>query len=672
LKRGDFPAFEQGFLAALEQDPLNLDGWLELAEAYIAAKRPQGTLMAVQAVLQANPNTARAYQLMSQAFEALGDQGKAVAALDKADQVQPSTETAYALAQKFLSLDLPGRSIPYLQRLVNSHPGDRKYRQQLALALMMFGKAAEAAALFQELLLSDRTNRQLALFYSMAMKPVTFSAFSHANREAIELVMAMPDINHQMIAAPALSLLHLDPQFAALKTSPAQLSPDDDGLHALITSTFFLHCISRLKLRDAALEHWLTAMRRRFLLDWQGNSALLEQAGDFLAALAIACWFNEYVFAEDDEERAAIVFLKEKVQGQKAGPLAALYGCYAPLTDMGVDAKGTNGFWAELKDAQITHPKEERKLGDAIPAFAPIADATGEAVKAMYEERPYPRWRQPVSFSDKGLHGFAGSGSNLLIGGCGTGQEIVNFCANLPQLKVTAIDLSRASLGYARRQIERVGLLNRVTFKQGDLQNVAALDTTFDLVTSSGVLHHLRDPDKGLKALLSVLAPNGRMHIALYAQHARHHYLQAAIDLAKAKGVGQGIDGMRAYRQEIMALPAEHPASRVAGLMDFYTLNECTDLLFHIQECWYTLPQLKELLDSNELELTAFKIPQQRRQQYLKLNPNDRAHIDWATLQAFEAEADPDTFIGMYDFWVKRKGDTAPHPLDAAITRHMI
>ena len=43
----------------------------------------------------------------------------------------------------------------------------------------------------------------------------------------------------------------------------------------------------------------------------------------------------------------------------------------------------------------------------------------------------------------------------------------------------------------------------------------------FDLIVCTGVLHHLADPDAGLRALRSVLNPKGAMYLMVYAPYGR-------------------------------------------------------------------------------------------------------------------------------------------------------
>ncbi len=85
---------------------------------------------------------------------------------------------------------------------------------------------------------------------------------------------------------------------------------------------------------------------------------------------------------------------------------------------------------------------------------------------------------------------------------------------------------------------------------------------------------------------------------------------------------------------------------------DMYTTSACRDLLFHAREHQFTLPQIATVLDELGLALIGFESP----------GPDARRHFDAtpAGLTEFERweqveQAEPQTFQGMYQFWVRRK-----------------
>jgi hypothetical protein len=112
---------------------------------------------------------------------------------------------------------------------------------------------------------------------------------------------------------------------------------------------------------------------------------------------------------------------------------------------------------------------------------------------------------------------------------------------------------------------------------------------------------------------------------------------------------------MRAARAAILALPAGDAARAVADSLDFYSLSGCRDLLFHVQETSFTLPQLAHALADLDLAFIGFEFPDDTaatayRAQY----PEDRAFADLDNWHRFETDR-PDTFAQMYQFWVRKR-----------------
>ena len=87
---------------------------------------------------------------------------------------------------------------------------------------------------------------------------------------------------------------------------------------------------------------------------------------------------------------------------------------------------------------------------------------------------------------------------------------------------VLAVDLSLASLAYARRKAMEFGLAN-ITFAQADILTLGKAARSFDAIESSGVLHHMADPFAAWRALLGLLKPGGFMLVGLYSRLARRN-----------------------------------------------------------------------------------------------------------------------------------------------------
>ena len=115
---------------------------------------------------------------------------------------------------------------------------------------------------------------------------------------------------------------------------------------------------------------------------------------------------------------------------------------------------------------------------------------------------------------------------NVLVAGCGTGQHAITTATKYENSFVTAIDLSAQSLCYAKRKAQEYGIKN-VNFIEMDILDLKKLNRKFGLIECSGVLHHMKDPIKGLSNLSDCLESNGYLKLGLYSKYAREKILKA-------------------------------------------------------------------------------------------------------------------------------------------------
>ncbi len=238
---------------------------------------------------------------------------------------------------------------------------------------------------------------------------------------------------------------------------------------------------------------------------------------------------------------------------------------------------------------------------------------------------------------------------DILIAGCGTGQHTLETARRFAGANVLAVDLSLTSLAYAKRKTRELGLGN-VEYAQADIIELGSFTRRFDLIEASGVLHHLRDPRQGWRLLLSLLRPKGFMHVALYSACARES-IRSVRSFIAARGYRPEPAGIREFRQEILALADDNPLKEVARYSDFYTISECRDLLFHVEEHQFTLPEIKSFLAENHLQFIGFDgeiVPKFR----LRF-PQEDALLDLDRWHEFEMEQ-PRSFVNMYQFWLQK------------------
>jgi SAM-dependent methyltransferase len=235
------------------------------------------------------------------------------------------------------------------------------------------------------------------------------------------------------------------------------------------------------------------------------------------------------------------------------------------------------------------------------PAPADAADK----VRAFYDSHPYPapianldRHRELYRNPDRGralsllLWPTEKQRTNqeILVAGCGTSQAAA-YALREPDARVTAIDISETSLRYTRDLQQRYGLGN-LTLHRLAIEGVRELGREFDQIVCTGVLHHLPDPDIGLQALRSVLAPGGAVHLMVYAAYGRAGIYMMQ-EYSRLLGVGASEEELRDLGTTIGALSTDHPIAGVSRrAKDFRHPDALADALLHPQDRAYTVPQI--------------------------------------------------------------------------------
>jgi len=166
---------------------------------------------------------------------------------------------------------------------------------------------------------------------------------------------------------------------------------------------------------------------------------------------------------------------------------------------------------------------------DGVPNLRLPGDAPTEAVRRFYEAAPFPGYRPRESLT--GLRAraersaFAGLLDRAIAGdarivevGCGTGQLCL-FLSRADRVIVGA-DLTRASLVLGAAAAARFGL-DRVQFVETDLQRPGLKARAFDVVLSSGVVHHTPEPRASFARLAALARPGGTIVVGVYNAVAR-------------------------------------------------------------------------------------------------------------------------------------------------------
>lgn len=429
---------------------------------------------------------------------------------------------------------------------------------------------------------------------------------------------------------------------------------------------------------DIELEKLLAMVRRAMLESaWsdrgQGeNTEILA----FYGGVARQCFINEYVYALSDEEARCAKELRNRLSEAicEESPIPAIWviavSAYYPLHSLSHANRLLERTWPEAVQAvlsmQLSEHIEEVRHSTKIPAITPISDEVSMLVKQQYESNPYPRWIKgappgPLLTIDEYIsrrfphakYQPIGKASEveILIAGCGTGQHPISKAQTIRGGQVLAIDLSMASLSYARRKAEELNVKN-IEFAQGDILELGVIKRRFDVIESVGVLHHMDKPLEGWRMLLSLLRPGGIMRLGIYSEAGRADIVSAR-ELILKGGYGADADSIRRCRQDLIEADKDANGISVIQRRDFFSMSTCRDLLFHVNEHRFCLPKISEFINNNKLQFLGFEVPFDILRNYNQSYPRD---IDASNLEQwhiFEKE-NPNTFRGMYQFWVQK------------------
>jgi SAM-dependent methyltransferase len=313
----------------------------------------------------------------------------------------------------------------------------------------------------------------------------------------------------------------------------------------------------------------------------------------------------------------------------------------------------------------------------------PASDAATPVVSAFYDRFPYPgdplqdgsppgyNWRWCV---DSAWAAAAGALPlrpadgprtwRILDAGCGTGVSTDYLCHLNPGSSVLAVDISAGALVVARERTRRSGAAAQVRdlrIEQRSLLDLAG-EGPFDYINSVGVLHHLREPEAGLRALAGLLRPGGLLHLFLYADGGRWeiHRTQRALTLLD---VGTGEAGLRLGRQLLAELPdtnrlRRHHDQRWA--LDTTADANFADMYLHPQETSYNLDRLMAFVAAAGLDFAGFSNPEvwdparlvqgELLERARALSPRQQ----WSLVE----ELDPD--ISHFEFFLSRGPVAAP------------
>ena len=630
-----------------------------------------------QIAIKLNPKFVEAHYNMASALQKKGDLKGAIKAYKQAVLIKPDYADAfYNLANTLKDMGELGAAIKSYKQAIKINPNLHNAHNNMGNALKDMGKLTAAIESYKRAIKINSSHEDA---YRNLGKSLQNVVFTRPDSDLKSIIHSMLESANQArpkdIAAAALSLLKLEPavkEFLSTHVSGEDLQLLERLIANVDEEPLFLKLMTLCPLGDLAFEKILTNARSVLLMSTNNISAAPATLR-FLSALALQCFANDYLYHQTDEETKSLTILETLVEqallkGIQPSPhWVLILGSYKALHQY--QWCGQLSLTQDLQAVlamQVFEPQQEHYLKTKIPILKELSDKVSSKVRDQYEESPYPKWIDlglilspaPIAKVVKALKVrladhkiFEVEAPAILIAGCGTGQHSIDTAARFKNAKVLAIDLSLSSLAYAQRKTEALGVQN-LEYMQADLLDLGQLNKTFDIIESSGVLHHMEKPMAGWKVLVSCLKVGGLMKIGLYSELARQHIAKMREEIQQLNTETDHI-GMKRFRNGVIRSKSPHHQLIISS-PDFHSMGSLRDLLFHVQEHRFTIPQIQHCLTKLGLKFCGFEVGT-ITQDFKRTNSGEDDAYDLIKWHTYE-QAHPHAFAGMYQFWCQKVG----------------
>jgi len=667
---------EASYRKAIELKPNFAEGYNSLGNTLKELGRLEEAEASYRKAIELKPNFAEVHYNLGIILKELGRLEEAEVCNRKAITLKPDLVEAHInLGNVLNELGRSKEAEANYRRAIALKPDLTDAHNNLGVILQKNGKLNEACSAYIQAI---NLNPDFTDAYANLGKAIKNVRFNSSNVELYPLLIRLLSAGNfarpKDLAPSILSLLKHDPLIKnlLLEENFATSLKEANSIIGNLDKLTLLHYLMRVcPLPDLQFEGFFVTMRSLLLTnldDFKASPELIY----FLSTLSLHCFTNEYVYIEKDEETELVENLETEIMQtitKSEQPEAIKILClasYRPLHQYNWYQKlEALDHLEEVKSRLIEEPHAEKVIEAEIPMLGEISDDVSRKVRVQYEENPYPRWIKlgiPIkaqSISEVcakiDLHLHSESIKNviapaILIAGCGTGQHSIGTASRFSDCQVTAVDLSLASLAYAKRKTTELGITN-LEYLQADILRLDQLEQKFDIIESVGVLHHMDEPMAGWRVLTDLLKPGGLMRIGLYSELARQYIVGVRKEITLL-GVGTSESEIREFRRSLAESNDENHQRLTKGV-DFFSLSTLRDLIFHVQEHRFTLPQIKKCLDELGLKFCGFE-NKDAISNFRELHGEEADFYDLALWHQYE-ESNPRAFIGMYQFWCQKQ-----------------
>lgn len=642
-----------------------------------------------------NPAGVKGLNLLSRVELFSGNLEQAHDIISRALSAKPNSPTVLysaghiALAQGYLN-----DAEKYFTASVKISRVATRAASSLAYTYLEQGKYVEAFQLYQELIKTQANDPHIRNKLFEAASHINADFYSQELEANVLRYLDFNDVDHSLLRNLVTTLLHHKLQLTEANT-PLEFDQ-------IARDPLLLASLKRFYFCDALLERLFISLRQTLLFNTVQGMTLPTSHLDLAHAIAVQAQLNEYVWPVTQNEEDIINELEtllcqitEQTQWQLSdiAPAVLILSQYKDLATTKIahifshtDTQ-TQTLKNDIKTSYLTdiieysiHARNNEieranKLAYWSPETHQAKNEISLRVQNQYEENPYPRWKDigfntassyqqalVKNFPNLNLSHWQGKEKlNVLVAGCGTGRQAIRLASYFNDLNVIGIDLSGRSLAYAQQQAKKYNVEN-IQFIQADILEFSNFPMLFDVIECSGVLHHMENPEQGLKSLADLLSPTGVMKIALYSESARKQVITFRDLIEKNKQqTGKELD-QRLLRQALLMNQIPGQWSDIVKSEDFYSMSNCRDLLFHEQEHRFTPNKIANLLTKNQLEFIGMLPTSDALQAFEETFATQFGTVSLTqhnTLENWDKveQQHEDIFAGMYQFYCGKKSN---------------
>ena len=625
--------------------------------------------------IKIKPNLAQAHYNLGVIMKELGKLEEAEESYRQTIKIKPNLAQAHNnLGAIMKELGRLEEAEGCYRQAIKLKPDLAQAHNNLGVIMKELGRLEEAFSAFVQAI---NLNPDITDVYANLALVIKNIKFTSSNIKLYPLLIQLINNGNYVrpldLAPSILSLLKHDPLIKNLlleENFAKNLKEANSIIGSLNKLTLLHHLMHVCRLPDLQFEKFFVSMRS-FLLTNLDNFEATPEFIYFLSTLSLHCFTNEHVYVEKDEETELVKNLETEITqtiSKSEQPETKKILCLASYRLLHqynwCQKLETLDNLEEVKSRLIEEPYTERVIMSEISILGEISNNVSNKVRSQYEKNPYPRWIKmgipskaklisEIS-NEENLHLYSKSIKNviapdILVAGCGTGQHSIGTASRFSGCQVTAVDLSLTSLAYAKRMTTELGIAN-LEYLQADILRLNQLKQKFDIIESVGVLHHMDEPMVGWGILTDLLKPSGLMKIGLYSELARQHITEVRKEITLRK-VGTSEADIRKFRQSLIESQDENH-QQLTTSNDFFSLSTMRDLIFHVQEHHFTLPQIKKCLNKLGLKFCGFE-NKDVISNFRKFYGKEVDIYDLALWHQYE-ENNTLTFSGMYKFWCQK------------------